>query len=115
MRKILFIICWALAGVGLYSCSLDEPSYGKTTSDNYYHLNLPQDSGFESTEGAYDLKEMHRIVTSLPKEYKVPFSMHVSGFKYREIAEKLNLPLGTVKSRIFFTRQKLQEELKDFR
>ena len=35
--------------------------------------------------------------------------------KYREIAEKLNLPLGTVKSRIFFTRQKLQEELKDFR
>ena len=36
MRKILFIICWALAGVGLYSCSLDEPSYGKTTSDNYY-------------------------------------------------------------------------------
>ena len=31
MRKILFIICWALAGVGLYSCSLDEPSYGKTT------------------------------------------------------------------------------------
>ena len=27
MRKILFIICWALAGVGLYSCSLDEPSY----------------------------------------------------------------------------------------
>jgi RNA polymerase sigma-70 factor (ECF subfamily) len=29
-------------------------------------------------------------------------------------AEKLGLPLGTVKSRIFFTRQKLQQELKDF-
>ena len=41
--------------------------------------------------------------------------MHVSGFKYREIAEKLELPLGTVKSRIFFTRQKLQHDLKDFR
>ena len=69
---------------------------------------------FESTESAYDLKEMHRIVNALPREYKVPFSMHVSGFKYREIAEKLGLPLGTVKSRIFFTRQKLQQELKDF-
>ena len=33
----------------------------------------------------------------------------------KEIAEKLNLPLGTIKSRIFFPRQKLQEELKDFR
>ena len=65
-------------------------------TENLYHLNLPQDSGFESTERA-------------------SFAMHVSGFKYREIAEKLNLPLGTVKSRIFFTRQKLQEELKDFR
>ena len=31
-----------------------------------------------------------------------------------EIAEKLDLPLGTVKSRIFFTRQRLQQELKDF-
>ena len=83
-------------------------------TDNYYHLNLPQDSGFISTEGAYDLKEMHRIVNALPKEYKVPFSMRVSGFKYREIADKLGLPLGTVKSRIFFTRQRLQQELKDF-
>ncbi|MBS6526171.1 MAG: RNA polymerase sigma factor [Bacteroides caccae] len=82
---------------------------------NLYHLNLPQDGSFESTERAYDLKEMHRVVNALPKEYRVPFAMHVSGFKYREIAEKLNLPLGTVKSRIFFTRQKLQEELKDFR
>ena len=83
-------------------------------TDNLYHLNMPQDSGFASTEGSYDLKAMHRIVNSLPRDYKVPFSMHVSGFKYREIAERLGLPLGTVKSRIFFTRQKLQEELKDF-
>ena len=83
-------------------------------TDNQYHLSMPQDSGFASNEGAYDLKEMHRIVNSLPRDYKVPFSMHVSGFKYREIAERLGLPLGTVKSRIFFTRQKLQEELKDF-
>ena len=91
-----------------------EQTYVDQT-DNLYHLNLPQDSGFESTEGAYDLKEMRRVVNALPAEYRVPFSMHVAGFKYREIAEKLDLPLGTIKSRIFFTRQKLQEELKDFR
>jgi RNA polymerase sigma-70 factor (ECF subfamily) len=42
-------------------------------TDNQYHLSMPQDSGFASTEGAYDLKEMHRIVNSLPRDYKVPF------------------------------------------
>lgn len=85
------------------------------TTDNLYHLNTPHDLTLDSTESAYDLKEMHRIVNALPREYKIPFSMHISGFKCREIAEKLNLPLGTVKSRIFFTRQKLQHDLKDFR
>ena len=40
--------------------------------------------------------------------------MHVSGFKYREIAERLGLPARNGESRIFFTRQKLQDELKDF-
>ena len=84
-------------------------------TDNLYHLNLSQDSGFESTEGNYDLKEIRKIVNSLPKEYRIPFSMYVSGFKYREIAVRLALPIGTVKSRIFFTRQRLQKELKDFR
>lgn len=84
-------------------------------TDNLYHLNLPQGNDSENTVIAYDLKEIHRVVNALPKEYRVPFAMHISGFKYREIAEKLRLPLGTVKSRIFFTRQRLQEELKDFR
>lgn len=84
-------------------------------TDNLYHLNLPQNAAFESTEKAYDLKEMHRVVNALPKEYRIPFAMHLSGFKYREIADKMNLPLGTIKSRIFFIRKKLKEELKDFR
>ena len=84
-------------------------------TENLYHLNLPQDSGFDSTEGNYDLKEIRRIVNSLPKEYRVPFSMYISGFKYREIADRLGLPIGTIKSRIYFTRQRLQRDLKDFR
>lgn len=83
-------------------------------TDKLYHLSLPADIASESTESTYDLKEMYRILNALPREYKVPFSMYISGFKYREIAERLGLPLGTVKSRIFFTRQKLQQELKDF-
>ncbi len=41
--------------------------------------------------------------------------MHVAGYKYNEIAEKMNLPLGTIKSRIFFARKKLQVQFADYR
>jgi RNA polymerase sigma-70 factor (ECF subfamily) len=40
--------------------------------------------------------------------------MFLQGYKYKEIAEELNLPLGTIKSRIFFTRKKLEKSLKDY-
>lgn len=97
-----------------YRKALRDQTYVDQT-DNQFYLNQNIDIEGDSTEGSYDLKEMRRIVNALPKEYRIPFSMYVSGFKYREIADKLGLPLGTVKSRIYFTRQKLQEELKDFR
>ena len=97
-----------------YRKALRDHTYVDQT-DNQFYLNQNIDIEGDSTEGSYDLKEMRRIVNALPKEYRIPFSMYVSGFKYREIADKLGLPLGTVKSRIYFTRQKLQEELKDFR
>ena len=97
-----------------YRKALRDQTYVDQT-DNQFYLNQNIDIEGDSTEGSYDLKEMRRIVNALPKEYRIPFSMYVSGFKYREIADKLGLPLGTVKSRIYFTRQKLQEDLKDFR
>jgi RNA polymerase sigma-70 factor (ECF subfamily) len=84
-------------------------------TDNLYHLNLPQDSGFDTPEGAYTIAEINKAINSFGDEYRIPFSMHVSGFKYEEIAAKLNLPIGTVKSRIFFARKRLQNVLKDYR
>jgi RNA polymerase sigma-70 factor (ECF subfamily) len=80
-----------------------------------YHLSLPQDSGFETPEGSVVAKEISDVINSFSDDYRIPFSMHVAGYKYNEIAEKMNLPLGTVKSRIFFTRQRLQQTLKDYK
>ena len=84
-------------------------------TDDLYHLNLPQNSGYESPEGSLASKEITAIINSFEDSYKVPFSMHVAGNKYAEIAEHTGLPLGTVKSRIFFARQRLQRALKDYR
>jgi len=83
-------------------------------TEDLYHLNLPQESGFDTPDGSYSVKEIMKAINSFSDEYKVPFSMHVAGFKYQEIADKMSLPIGTVKSRIFFARQRLQENLKDY-
>ena len=80
-----------------------------------YNLDVVNDSGFDSPDGAYQIQEITKAINGLNDELKVPFSMFLSGYKYNEIADKLNVPLGTVKSRIFFARQELQKVLKDFR
>ncbi len=85
------------------------------TTDNLFHLNLPQGSGIESPEGAYSTKEITNAINSFEDEYRIPFSMHVAGYKYSEIAEKMGLPLGTVKSRIFQARKRLQAKFVDYR
>ena len=79
-----------------------------------YNLDVVNDSGFDSPDGAYQIKEITKAINSLNDELKIPFSMFLSGYKYNEIAEKLCVPLGTVKSRIFFASQELQKVLKDF-
>ena len=51
------------------------------------------------------------MVEILDDSIRVPFLMHFDGFKYQEIADELSLPLGTVKSRIFFARKELKERI----
>lgn len=67
----------------------------------------------ETPEVVHSVLELNNVIERLDDDFKVPFRMHTEGFKYKEIAEKLDLPIGTVKSRIFFTRKKLQVMLKD--
>lgn len=84
------------------------------TTDNLYLLNLGE-STIESPEESYSATEISKAINEFSDEYRIPFSMHLQGYKYNEIAEKMNLPLGTVKSRIFFARKKLQERFSDYR
>lgn len=84
-------------------------------TEDLYHLSLPQNSGFDSPEGSLALKEIHGLIDSFSDDLRVPFSMHLAGYKYTEIAESTGLPIGTIKSRIFFARKRLQSELRDYR
>lgn len=55
------------------------------------------------------LKELKGMVNNLSDTYKIPFEMFTEGYHYNEIAEKMQLPMGTVKSRIFYARKKLSD------
>jgi RNA polymerase sigma factor (sigma-70 family) len=89
-----------------------------TTFDNskdLFYLNLHNLSGLGMPESSYSAKEIEEKIELLDDEFKIPFILHVQGFKYKEIADKLNLKIGTVKSRIFFARKKLMESLPDYK
>lgn len=84
-------------------------------SVDLYNLDVINESGFNSPDGSYQIQEITKSINDLNDDLRIPFSMFLSGYKYNEIADKLNVPLGTVKSRIFFARQELQKSLKSFR
>lgn len=83
-------------------------------SGNDLHLKISKDKVYPGPDSFYSSMEITKSIKALEDEYRVPFSMFLDGYKYKEIAEELKLPLGTVKSRIFFTRKKLEKSLSEY-
>jgi len=83
-------------------------------TDDDYFVNSTKQSSPISPESEYNYKEITKTVNALNDECRIPFQMHNEGYKYKEIADELEMPIGTVKSRIFLARKKLTEALKDY-
>jgi RNA polymerase sigma-70 factor (ECF subfamily) len=81
-----------------------------STADLYF-LNSKKTSKEASPVSVIAHKEVSGVVDALGDEHRIPFKMHHEGYKYKEIAEHLDLSIGTVKSRIFFSRKKLMNTL----
>lgn len=78
------------------------------------HYSLVHKSAtMDTPEGRVTMGQLRDTIDMLDDEYKKPLLMHIDGFKYTEIAQKLQLKMGTVKSRIFLSRKKLAVLLKD--
>jgi RNA polymerase sigma-70 factor (ECF subfamily) len=68
-------------------------------------------SGIDQSENLIFAKEIVKEIENLDEHYRKPFVMYYNGFKYEEISKMMNLPLGTVKSRIFLARKILMQKL----
>lgn len=84
-------------------------------TEDLYYLNKASNHDPAGPSTRFNHKQIRKVVEALEDDYRVPFLMHFEGFKYKEIADELNLPIGTVKSRIFLARRKLMEQLEDYR
>lgn len=79
------------------------------STENLYYINSGSAVISNGAESNIMMKELIKMIDELDSSVRVPFLMHYQGFKYQEIAEHLELPLGTVKSRIFFARKELKD------
>ncbi|MDX1579852.1 MAG: sigma-70 family RNA polymerase sigma factor [Gemmatimonadota bacterium] len=60
-------------------------------------------------------EEVIAAVDSLPDEFRIPVVLSdLEGLSYQEIAEIMDVPVGTVKSRLFRARKRLQAKLYDY-
>ena len=60
------------------------------------------------------VSEITTAISSMKENQRDALELYIDGFKYQEIADQLNISIGTVKSRIFFARQKLMNTLTDY-
>jgi RNA polymerase sigma-70 factor (ECF subfamily) len=69
--------------------------------------------GVRSPDVALKIR-LHTAIDALPAEMRIVFLMHdLEGFKHHEIADILDVPVGTTKSRLSRARQTLRFELGD--
>lgn len=95
-----------------YRRLIRQNTYSDQTKERFY-LNYTHASGSNDPDPVYAIKELEKIIETLDDNFRLPFKMHYEGFKYKEIAETLDLNLGTIKSRIFFARKKLMKQLNE--
>lgn len=80
-------------------------------SENLYYINSLENSTDNEAPSTFIMNDINRAVDSLEESFRTPFMMHYRGFKYHEIAERLRIPIGTVKNRIHIARKELKDKL----
>ena len=84
----------------------------KPAADGSFEL-LTNTISVASNDGESNLvmQELMNMLDELDEKLRQPFWMNYLGMSYQEVADALETPLGTIKSRIFFARKEMQEKV----
>ena len=94
--------------INTYRKNQKEASFRDKTRELYF-LNVEDEH--TSPEKEFRWNELWSRIDSIDENLKTPFKLHNSGYRYHEIAEQLNIPIGTVKNRIFQARKEIQKQM----
>ena len=84
------------------------------STDNSYFIDLPSHKIDNDAETKFIRRDLDHAIDDLAFDLRVTFKLNTEGYKYHEIAEELQIPIGTVKSRIFIARKKLMDLLPEY-
>lgn len=82
------------------------------SSDNHYLIDSTKQTVKNNGELKMNYEELISLVDRIDDYLRIPFMMSYQGFKYEEIAEELDIPIGTVKSRIFMARRRIKNSIR---
>jgi RNA polymerase sigma factor (sigma-70 family) len=83
-------------------------------TDNQFYINSATNTTRNDGEGALVMKDINNAIGRLSDNLRTPFMMSYTGYKYEEIADTLQIPLGTVKVRIHNARKELMKNLSSY-
>ncbi|MES3018671.1 MAG: RNA polymerase sigma factor [Bacteroidota bacterium] len=83
-------------------------------TDDISSGNLMYTATKNGSEQKFILDDIERAIGKLGDSYRIPFTMYFKGYKYQEIAEHMNAPIGTIKTRIHVARMLLKKSLKPY-
>lgn len=95
--------------INQYRRQKNKPEYAvsRIEGEPYLIQESTENSGLQQMSA----EEIEREIEKLEEKIREPLVMYARGFKYTEIAERLDIPMGSVKNRIFIARTKLKEQL----
>jgi RNA polymerase sigma-70 factor (ECF subfamily) len=106
--------------INVFRKNSKEP--GKVDYDlikDFYHS--IKDSSIDTTEADSDYfhsllhEEVYQALHSLPEEFREVIELcDIEGFTYEEIANMVESPIGTIRSRLFRGRKMLREQLETY-
>lgn len=85
---------------------IHEDKYNDSES---YQIALHNNSSNTLVADNYNIKDVYQLLDTLSGDYRILYTMYISGYNCGQIAVKLSLPIETIEERIEYVQNKLHQ------